>query len=378
MNLQAAMELVQEEGVAILQADPNLTAIGVGAADGGPVVGATDYAVTASVPRKLPKAELRRRDLQPFEKVFAAAVGKRAAVNVDIQIVETGGPFEPQVGLVVPIALRGVYGGNPAVVDTQKHFASLRTGIGITNPVGAYPGLLSVGTLGFCVRDGGGTEYLVSNNHVIAHVNAASKADAVVQPGSLDLTNAELTSMPTLAALVAALRVATLTDWVPIKFPTPTNTPHNLVDLALAELVAGSRLATELHRVCFGGSIRAVAAPFTVDPATGQLVGPAGVYKVGRTTGYTEGIVTRIAVASRVNYSGKSAFFTNQIEVAATADNVGPFSRPGDSGSGVLNHAHELVGLLFAGTDERTLVNPIDAVMTALGGLVTNPVLITG
>jgi hypothetical protein len=244
--------------------------------------------------------------------------------------------------------------------------------------VGAYPNLLSVGTLGFCVRDAAGADYLVSNNHVIALVNAATKGDAIVQPGTLDLTNAELASMNTQALLVAALEVANLTDWIPIKFPTPQNTPHNLVDLALAALVNGSRLGTELHRLCFGGSIRGVATPFTVDPNTGQLVGPSGVFKVGRTTGYTEGVVTRIAVASRVNYAGKSAFFVNQIEVAATADNVGPFSRPGDSGSGVLNHAHDLVGLLFAGTDERTLVNPIDEVLTALGTLVANPAVVVG
>ena len=37
-----------------------------------------------------------------------------------------------------------------------------------------------------------------------------------------------------------------------------------------------------------------------------------------------------------------------------------------DSGSGVLNDRHELVGLLFAGSDFHTLVNPIGHVRSQL------------
>ena len=56
----------------------------------------------------------------------------------------------------------------------------------------------------------------------------------------------------------------------------------------------------------------------------------------------------------------------NQIAIEATADNVGPFSDSGDSGSGVLNDRHELVGLLFAGSPGRTLVNSIADVINEL------------
>ena len=46
-----------------------------------------------------------------------------------------------------------------------------------------------------------------------------------------------------------------------------------------------------------------------------------------------------------------------------TADNGGPFSRKGDSGSGILNERNELIALLFAGSDDRTLANPIGFVV---------------
>jgi hypothetical protein len=52
--------------------------------------------------------------------------------------------------------------------------------------------------------------------------------------------------------------------------------------------------------------------------------------------------------------------------IQTTPDNVGPFSSPGDSGSGVLNARSELVGLLFAGSQQQTLVNPITDVLGAL------------
>ena len=63
---------------------------------------------------------------------------------------------------------------------------------------------------------------------------------------------------------------------------------------------------------------------------------------------------------------GKVAYFTQQILVDATPDNVGPFSDSGDSGSAVLNMRNEVMGLLFAGSPNRTLVNPIDEVMSKL------------
>ena len=63
---------------------------------------------------------------------------------------------------------------------------------------------------------------------------------------------------------------------------------------------------------------------------------------------------------SRVQYGeGKMAEFTDQIVTRA-------MSQGGDSGSAVLDMNKNLVGLLFAGSDTVTILNPIDEVFSAL------------
>lgn len=202
---------------------------------------------------------------------------------------------------------------------------------------------------------------------MLADENAARKGDSVVQPGTLDLTSSELSLMGTLAKLNAQLKIASLSAWVDLAFHASTGIPFNEVDCAMAELATASgRNVSEIARIGLGGNLNGVAAPFAVDPVTGKLTGSTRVYKAGRTTGWTEGDVTQIAVVSDVKYDAGYARFRNQIGIAASADNSGPFSRSGDSGSAIVDREQELVGLLFAGTDTRTLANPIDLVLNAL------------
>jgi hypothetical protein len=257
-------------------------------------------------------------------------------------------------------------------LNSQQPFQSLRVGIGITNPArDPYPGLLSVGTLGFYVGDSSGRTFLVSNNHVLAGANQGSVGEAIVQPGTLDLTASELSAYPALSDL-DRLRIARLTAFVPLQYGTNSATPNNTVDAALAELAAPAaggfvRSTThDLHRLTFAGSILGVASPFQLEP-NGAIQGSSLVYKVGRTTGFTEGNVAYLAGTASIEYQpGDFAYFVDQVVVVATPDNVGPFSDRGDSGSGVINHRHELVGLLFAGSPAQTLVNPIDQVLAQL------------
>jgi hypothetical protein len=137
----------------------------------------------------------------------------------------------------------------------------------------------------------------------------------------------------------------------------------------MGQLLQTNRTLDDLDRLTFGGVIRGVASPYTVD-STGALQGSTRVYKVGRTTGYTEGNVTGLAGVSTISYddtsSDKDAHFVDQIVIEATQDNVGPFSASGDSGSGVENDRHEIAGLLFAGNNSHTLVNPIADVIFEL------------
>jgi hypothetical protein len=343
-----------------------LTAVAVGSTDGGPITEATDFVVTAFVRKKFSAAEMEIANIQPFRNVYLNTVERRRAEPYDLDVIESGSDFEPLVGLVVPKLERGKYGGNPPTLNTQKWFSKLKVGIGITNPTAAYPQTLSVGTVGFYVTDDHGQKYLVSNNHVIGRSNRARVNESVVHPGTLDLTGIELSMMPTITTLTDETEVATFSGLVEIEFMDQNNIPKNRVDAAAAELTVKSSAMSELSRTAYGGSISGVADPYDLDPNTGEIMGSSQVYKVGRTTGYTEGTVTNVAATVTLDYEGGSAYFVDQIVVKPTVDNVGPFSAGGDSGSGVLNHRHELVGLLFAGSREQTLVNPIDQVLDGL------------
>ncbi|MHA2086000.1 MAG: hypothetical protein ACXABD_19825, partial [Candidatus Thorarchaeota archaeon] len=81
----------------------------------------------------------------------------------------------------------------------------------------------------------------------------------------------------------------------------------------------------------------------------------------GRTTEYTEGRVTLIDAIVDVDYGGgKQARFERQII-------SGPMSQGGDSGSLLVSKANKTaVGLLFAGSNQVTIYNPIDEVLHGL------------
>ena len=365
MKYEDALSFVTTKGVAlILDAENGVNGVAIGRKDAGPITGATDFCVTAFVTQKLTDNELNNQSTHSFEHAFTSTMGRPPARETDIDVVDIGGSFALQNTFVVPTLHRGRHGGNPPALNAQKSFASLRCGIGITNPVGAYPQGLSVGTAGFYMKDDNDNIYLVSNNHVIGGSNAAAPGDMIVQPGTLDFTSHELALMPTVSSLTP-VRIGELTAVVQLGFQTQANAPINRVDAALAKVDTAARNVDDTDRLTFGGSIRGVARPYEVDDA-GALIGSARVYKVGRTTGYTEGTVTNVAAVVSIPYPGGVAVFSNQIAVHPTVDNVGPFSDRRDSGSGVLNDRHELVGLLFAGSPSRTLMNPIDLVTTEL------------
>jgi len=85
------------------------------------------------------------------------------------------------------------------------------------------------------------------------------------------------------------------------------------------------------------------------------------VRKSGRTTGTTTGIIEMLDGTVDVGYGGSLvATFENQII-------ANYMSNPGDSGSLVVDGTAPLaVGLLFAGSDTTTVINPIDRVLDLL------------
>lgn len=84
------------------------------------------------------------------------------------------------------------------------------------------------------------------------------------------------------------------------------------------------------------------------------------VQKYGRTTGYTTGTVISVGATTNVSYgTNKMATFRNQIM-------TGDMSDGGDSGSAVLDMNKNIVGLLFAGSDQVTIFCPIQTVFELL------------
>jgi hypothetical protein len=203
------------------------------------------------------------------------------------------------------------------------------------------------GTLGSLVNFGG-TQYILSNNHVLARADQASVGDDVSQPGLID-ANCQVTTV------VADFSAA-----------PPLGSSN--VDAAVAQLRPGTMDST--------GEIEDIGVPSSViAPATVGM----SVAKSGRTTGFTTGNVGSVNTSVNVQYQrgcgqGKKfvVSFTNQVVI-----NSSSFSAGGDSGSLILTNdgTRRPVALLFAGSSTSTIGNPIGEVLTkvaaALGGPVT-------
>lgn len=232
---------------------------------------------------------------------------------------------------------------------------------------------ITAGTLGAAVLDRDGKLAILSNNHVLANSNEAAIGDDILQPGPID------------GGRYPEDRIALLAEFVPIGFSgggspvvgsgfanalagvgnailgllnnpctlsaeCPENGGDNLVDAALANPVDGSLLDAEILEIgSYGGT----------QPAAIGLP----VRKSGRTTGLTFGEIEIIGATVDVSYGGgRTARFRNQLI-------TGDMSEGGDSGSLLvtMDTPAKAVGLLFAGSPQVTIYNPIDAVIAALG-----------
>jgi hypothetical protein len=90
------------------------------------------------------------------------------------------------------------------------------------------------------------------------------------------------------------------------------------------------------------------------------------VKKLGRTTGFTNGIITQTNVVVDVQYDGGIVRFEDQISIEHVELGKS-FSAGGDSGSIIVDENDNAIGLLFAGNDVTTFANPIDNVMSDMG-----------
>ena len=229
---------------------------------------------------------------------------------------------------------------------------------------------ISAGTLGCVVRDRTtGDRLILSNNHVLANSNDATVGDPIIQPGGAD------------GGTVANDLIARLERFCTIDFGTDTGSDCGIASAyagfgnAIASLLGSRHRVTVLQANPQAVNLvdAAVARPINdgdvldeilnIGVVSGTTEGVLGmqVRKSGRTTGYTTGIITTIEATVSVNYgSGRVATFENQFV-------AGPMSEGGDSGSLIVAaDSQQAVGLLFAGSTQSTIFNPIQAVLDCL------------
>ncbi len=197
------------------------------------------------------------------------------------------------------------------------------------------------GTLGSLVSKGG-TQFILSNNHVLARVDQASVGEDISQPGLID----------------NGCRVATVVADFSQTVPLGTQN----VDAALAALRTGQMNST--------GKILDIGVPCAT-PGTPRV--SLQVSKSGRTTGCQTGTIGSVSTNVNVQYQkncGKGRKFTiaytNQVVINSTT-----FSAGGDSGSLIVSGScspttdgdNAPIALLFAGSSTSTVGNPVQDVV---------------
>jgi hypothetical protein len=233
----------------------------------------------------------------------------------------------------------------------------------------AVPGIscghtdVTAGTFGCLVRRGADF-FLLSNNHVLANTNQGTLGDSILQPARYDGGTLDD-------------QIAVLDQWVPIgmgvgesECPMAQSTVSVLNALA-STLGSHSRVMALQKQDAENRVDCALARPLSPDlvrPDILYIGTPRGVrqgalgmpvQKTGRTTGHTTGRITQIDVTVQVDYNGQMVTFVDQLMTTG-------MSKGGDSGSVVLDMDRYAVGLLFAGSDLATMINPIHAVLSAL------------
>ncbi len=291
----------------------------------------SDLAIVCSVTKKMAAAQLAASDIVP-----------KTIDGIPTDVVETG-----------------------KIRALQSHTARHRPAPGGVS-IGHRD--ITAGTLGCLVRKGGQT-MILSNNHVLANSNDAQPGDRILQPGPID------------GGRFPADHIANLEDFVRIEFLQPeppsrcstargviaflnwickaiaSQTRYKIVSIQQSENLVDAAIAHPLNDADVVDDILGIGPIQGV----GDVDLGAAVKKSGRTTEITTGQILQVDVTVDVDYgAGRTARFVDQLL-------AGPMSQGGDSGSAVLDDNNHLVGLLFAGSDNTTIMNRVSHVFNALG-----------
>jgi hypothetical protein len=318
MNAVSLVQQVKRQHEDRLMSMSNVVATGVGFKIAGDVQ-TNEPAVVVSVVKKLPVIQLSESSLVP-----------KTLGGMKTDVVETGKIF--------------------ALQDPRQKMRPARPGISL----GHYQ--ITAGTLG-CLVQRNGQVYILSNNHVLANSNAGQLGDAILQPGPYDGGS-------------SADQIGTLEQFIPVGF-NEISPPGGCSPLTFLMKLFGQRAAPRVNEPGNNTVDCAIARPLSSDLVNPDILNigiPTGVgtatlgtpvQKSGRTTGFTTDQITQIDVTVSVDYGGKIAIYKSQLM-------AGAMSQGGDSGSAVLDMNKQVVGLLFAGSNTTTIMNPIQFVLDAL------------
>jgi hypothetical protein len=316
MGAVSVAQQAKHEREDTLMSMDNVVATGVGFKIAGNIH-TTEPAVVVSVVKKLPLVQLPESTRIP-----------KTIAGVPTDVVETGKIF--------------------ALQDPTQKMRPARPGISI----GHYQ--ITAGTLGCLVRRDNQV-YILSNNHVLANSNAAQLGDAILQPGPHDGGS-------------SADQIATLEQFIPVGFSASLPSGCSPVSFLMRLFGPSRALINEPGNNTVDCAIAKPLSADLVDPNILNIGIPSGVgtatlgtqvQKSGRTTGLTTDQITQIDVTVSVAYGSQIAIFKNQLM-------AGAMSQGGDSGSAVLDMEKRVVGLLFAGSNTTTIMNPIQFVLDAL------------
>ncbi|BBB93079.1 MAG TPA: hypothetical protein PKA28_01405 [Methylomusa anaerophila] len=300
-----------------------------------------ENAVTVLVRKKVPRNELKR-----------GSIISRKIGNLPTDVIEVG-----------DIQLQNDRDDHN---DRTKALRPAQPGVSI----GHYK--VSAGTFGAVVRDRSTGEILIlSNNHVLANLTngtdgRAIKGDPVLQPGLYDGGEKESSTIAYLHRFIPLYRDINRPNCkIAHMFESFLNAgiryfqPHyrvqilreseklNRVDCAVAVPVHPDAINPEILEL---GLIKGVK-----EPQIGMKI-----KKSGRSTGITSSHVIATDVTFKVGISQHEyGIFTDQVL-------AGPMSMPGDSGSIILTDDNYAVGLLFAGSEQATMLNKIANVLDSL------------
>lgn len=186
-----------------------------------------------------------------------------------------------------------------------------------------------------CVVTDGTKKYMLSCNHVIANENMLPINTQILQPSLRD------------GSKTTKDAIAYLTKYIPLKNKTAINSPENYVDCAIAREYEPGIFSPQIYMI---GNLKGVSTP--------QL--GKKVMKSGRTTSYTEALITTIGVTVKVKLELGIYIFKNQIVTTA-------MGQEGDSGAVLVDSNKMAVGLLCAVSPSAAVYNPMDKILSSLG-----------